>query len=159
MTPKPSLFQAEQSQPSQPFLTGEGLHPSNQLGVPPLDLLQQVHVLPVLHAELSKNMCQSPPCPCLPLFSCRTRSHLCWLSIREEVSSKRLQQWFVAKILRGVNIGHTARESGFPTVWQEWPLIKEPKHDPSRLSLATCPSPDYGHFPPCFHCMPGKGPQ
>ncbi|TRZ18852.1 hypothetical protein HGM15179_008276 [Zosterops borbonicus] len=31
VTPKPSLFQAEQSQLSQPFLIGEVLHPSNGL--------------------------------------------------------------------------------------------------------------------------------
>lgn len=47
ITPKPSLFQAEQPQISQPFLIGEVLHPSYQLGGL-LALHPQLHVLPVL---------------------------------------------------------------------------------------------------------------
>ncbi|RMC17165.1 hypothetical protein DUI87_05742 [Hirundo rustica rustica] len=42
------IHQAEKSQFSQPFLLVDALHPSDHLGDPPLDLLQQVHVLPVL---------------------------------------------------------------------------------------------------------------
>jgi len=43
--------------------------------------------------------------------------HLCWLSISGEVpSSESKQQWFVAKILRDVNLSHDARGIGFPTV-------------------------------------------
>ncbi|XP_074433859.1 TBC1 domain family member 31 isoform X2 [Larus michahellis] len=45
---EPSLLQAEQPQLSQPVLTAEVLQPSDHLCGPPLDPLQQVHVLPVL---------------------------------------------------------------------------------------------------------------
>ncbi|XP_064276290.1 succinate--hydroxymethylglutarate CoA-transferase isoform X2 [Passer domesticus] len=44
----PYLLQAEKTQFSQPFFIEEVLQPSNHLGDPPLDLLQQVHVRPVL---------------------------------------------------------------------------------------------------------------
>jgi len=47
---EPSLLQAEQSQFSQPLFTGEVFHPSDRLCGPPLDPLQQVHVLLVLGA-------------------------------------------------------------------------------------------------------------
>jgi len=47
---EPSLLQAEQSQLSQPFLTGEVFHPSDNFCGPPLDPLQQVHIFPVLRA-------------------------------------------------------------------------------------------------------------
>ncbi|KAK4829553.1 hypothetical protein QYF61_005222 [Mycteria americana] len=46
--PQPSLLQAEQPQLSQPGLVGEVLQPSDHLCGPPLDPLQQLHVLPVL---------------------------------------------------------------------------------------------------------------
>lgn len=46
-TLKSSLFQGEQSQPSQSFLIGDLLHASDHLGLP-LDLLQKVNVLPGL---------------------------------------------------------------------------------------------------------------
>lgn len=42
-----SLLQAAQLQLSRPFLTGEELHPPEHLHSPPLDLLQQAHVLKV----------------------------------------------------------------------------------------------------------------
>ena len=41
---EPSLLQAEQAQLSQPFFVGEVLQPSDYLCVPPLDLLQQLHL-------------------------------------------------------------------------------------------------------------------
>jgi len=44
----PSLLQAEQALISQPFLTGEVFHPVDHFCGPPLDLLQEVHVFPVL---------------------------------------------------------------------------------------------------------------
>ncbi|KAK4827563.1 hypothetical protein QYF61_019187 [Mycteria americana] len=52
-----SLLQAEQPQLSQPVFVGEVLQPSGHLHGPPLDLLQQLHVLlmlrpPELHAVL-----------------------------------------------------------------------------------------------------------
>jgi len=47
---QPSLLQAEQLQLSQPLLTGEVFQPSDHFCGPPLDLLQQVHVFPVLKA-------------------------------------------------------------------------------------------------------------
>ncbi|KAK4815543.1 hypothetical protein QYF61_003235 [Mycteria americana] len=47
---EPCLLQAEQPQLSQPFLIGEVFHPSDHFCGPPLDLLQQVHVFPVLRA-------------------------------------------------------------------------------------------------------------
>jgi len=52
-----SLLQAEQPHLSQPVLIGEVLQPSDHLCGPPLDLLQQLHVLlvlgsPELHAGL-----------------------------------------------------------------------------------------------------------
>ena len=45
-----SLFQAEQPQFLQSVFTGEVLQPSLQLCGPPLDPLQQLHILPVLGA-------------------------------------------------------------------------------------------------------------
>jgi len=45
-----SLLQAEQPQLSQPVLTGEVLQPSDHFCGPPLDTLQQVHVLLMLGA-------------------------------------------------------------------------------------------------------------
>jgi len=45
-----SLLRAEQPQLSQPFLIGEVLQPSDHFCGPLLDLLQQVHVFPVLRA-------------------------------------------------------------------------------------------------------------
>ncbi|PKU38867.1 phospholipase a1 member hypothetical protein [Limosa lapponica baueri] len=45
---EPSLLQAEQPQLSQPVLIGEVLQPSDHFCGPPVDLLQNVHVLPVL---------------------------------------------------------------------------------------------------------------
>jgi len=50
MSPEPLLLQAEQPQHSQPFLTGKVFHPSDHLRGPPVDPLQQVHVLLVLGA-------------------------------------------------------------------------------------------------------------
>ena len=46
--PEPSLLQDEQSQLPQPLLIGEVLQPSDHLSDPPLDPLQELHVLPVL---------------------------------------------------------------------------------------------------------------
>ena len=46
-----SLLQAKQSQFPQPFPTGEVLQPSDHLSGPPLDPLQELHVLPVLGAQ------------------------------------------------------------------------------------------------------------
>ncbi|KAK4831893.1 LOW QUALITY PROTEIN: hypothetical protein QYF61_020040 [Mycteria americana] len=48
VSPQPSLLQAEQPQLSQPVLIGEVLHPSDHFHGPPLDSLQQLHVLLVL---------------------------------------------------------------------------------------------------------------
>ncbi|KAK4818444.1 hypothetical protein QYF61_013131 [Mycteria americana] len=48
VSPEPSLLQAEQPQLSQPVFIGEVLQPSDRLHGPPLDLLQQVHVLLML---------------------------------------------------------------------------------------------------------------
>ena len=48
VSPETSLLQAEQPQLSQPVLTGEVFYPSDQFCAPPLDVLQQVHVSPVL---------------------------------------------------------------------------------------------------------------
>ncbi|KAK4810863.1 hypothetical protein QYF61_008835 [Mycteria americana] len=50
VSPQPSLLQAEQPQLSQPVLVGEVLQPSDHLHGPPLDSLQQLHVLLVLRA-------------------------------------------------------------------------------------------------------------
>jgi len=46
----PPLLEAEQPQLSQPFLTGDVLQPLDHFCGPPLDLLQQLHVLLVLRA-------------------------------------------------------------------------------------------------------------
>ncbi|KAK4812466.1 LOW QUALITY PROTEIN: hypothetical protein QYF61_026459 [Mycteria americana] len=48
VSPQPSLLQAEQPQLSQPVLVGEVLQPSHHFRGPPLDPLQQLHVLLVL---------------------------------------------------------------------------------------------------------------
>ena len=50
MIRQPSLLQTEQAQLFQPFLIGEVLQPSDHLHGPPLDLLQQVPVFPMLRA-------------------------------------------------------------------------------------------------------------
>ena len=50
VSPEPSLLQAKQAQFPQPFLIGELLQPSDHLSGPPLELLQELHVLPVLGA-------------------------------------------------------------------------------------------------------------
>ncbi|KAK4810857.1 hypothetical protein QYF61_008829 [Mycteria americana] len=50
VSPQPSLLQAEQPQLSQPVLVGEVLQPSDHFHGPPLDSLQQLHVLLVLRA-------------------------------------------------------------------------------------------------------------
>ena len=47
---EPSLLQAEEPQYSQAVLIGEVLQPSDHLHGPPLDPLQQLHVLLVLGA-------------------------------------------------------------------------------------------------------------
>ncbi|KAK4805791.1 hypothetical protein QYF61_000397, partial [Mycteria americana] len=48
VSPEPSLLQAEQPQVSQPVFIREVLQPSDHLRGPPLDSLQQVHVLLIL---------------------------------------------------------------------------------------------------------------
>jgi len=50
VSPQSSLLQAEQPQLSQPFLTGEVLHPSDDFCGPPLDPLQNACVILVLRA-------------------------------------------------------------------------------------------------------------
>jgi len=50
VSPQPSLVKAEQPQISQPFFIGEVFYRSDHFCGPPLDLLQQVHVFPVLRA-------------------------------------------------------------------------------------------------------------
>jgi len=75
---QPSLLQAGQCQLSQPFLLEEVLHPSDHFCGPPVDLLQQVHVLlmlgaPELNARLQVGSHQSggaesPPLTCWPHF-------------------------------------------------------------------------------------------
>ncbi|SGA33935.1 Uncharacterised protein [Chlamydia abortus] len=47
---EPSPLQTKQAQFHQPFFTGEVLQPSDHLCGPPLDLIQQVCVFPVLGA-------------------------------------------------------------------------------------------------------------
>ena len=49
VSPEPSLLQAKQAQLfPQPFLIAEVLQPSDHLSGPPLDLLQELHILRVL---------------------------------------------------------------------------------------------------------------
>jgi len=48
--PERSFLQAKQALLPQPFLIGEVLQPSDHLSSPPLDPLQELHVLPVLGA-------------------------------------------------------------------------------------------------------------
>jgi len=50
VSPKPSLFLVEQAQLCQPSLIGEMLQTSSHLPGPPLNLLQQFHILPVVGA-------------------------------------------------------------------------------------------------------------
>lgn len=110
------------------------------------------------HQDLNESVHQSLTCPCLPLLSYRSRSHLCWFSISEEVPSERMQQWFVAKILRGVNVGHDARETGFPTVCgKNGPSLRNriAIHRGCLLQHAV----DLIMVIFLFHCMPGKGTQ
>ena len=58
---EPSLLQAKQAQFPQPFLIGEVLQPSDHLSGPPLDLLQELHVLPVLGAPGLDTVLQMGP--------------------------------------------------------------------------------------------------
>ncbi len=61
---KPSLFQAEDSQLSQPFTIGDVLQPSEDLCGPPVDTLQQLHVPLALKAtELDTHNLQHNPQP------------------------------------------------------------------------------------------------
>ncbi|KAK4815434.1 hypothetical protein QYF61_002649, partial [Mycteria americana] len=48
ISPEPSLLQAEQPQLSQPFFIGQVFQPSDHFHGPPLDPLEQVHILLVL---------------------------------------------------------------------------------------------------------------
>ena len=50
VSPEPSLLQAKQAQFPQPFLTGEVLQSSDHLSGPPLNPLEELHVLHVLGA-------------------------------------------------------------------------------------------------------------
>ncbi|KAK4810670.1 hypothetical protein QYF61_007470 [Mycteria americana] len=52
VSPEPSLLQAEQPQLSQPVFVGEVLQPSDHFCGPPLDPLQQLHVLVLRAPEL-----------------------------------------------------------------------------------------------------------
>ena len=47
---QPSLLQAKPAQFPLPFLIGEVLQPSDHLSGPPLDPLQELHILPLLGA-------------------------------------------------------------------------------------------------------------
>ena len=47
---EPSLLQAKQAQFPQPFFIGEVLQPSDHHSGPPLDLVQERHILPALGA-------------------------------------------------------------------------------------------------------------
>ena len=58
VSPQPSLLQAEQPKLSQPFLIEEVFQPSDHFHGPPLDLLKQVHVFPVLRAPELDAGCQ-----------------------------------------------------------------------------------------------------
>ena len=51
MSLEPSLLQTEKPQLSQPVPVGAMLQPSDHLHGPPLDLLQQLHVLLVLEVS------------------------------------------------------------------------------------------------------------
>ena len=61
VSPEPSLFQAKQAKFPQPFLIGEVLQPSDHLSGPPLDPLQELHVLPVLGAPGLDTVLQMGP--------------------------------------------------------------------------------------------------
>lgn len=45
---EPSFLQMEQAQLPQPFLGGEVLQPCDHPRAPPLDLFQELHILPAL---------------------------------------------------------------------------------------------------------------
>ena len=47
VSPEPSLSQAKQAQFLQPFFIGEVLQTPDHLSGPPLDPLQELHILPV----------------------------------------------------------------------------------------------------------------
>ncbi|KAK4815839.1 hypothetical protein QYF61_008442 [Mycteria americana] len=57
---EPSLLQAEQPQLSQPVFIGEVFHPSDHFCGPPVDPLQQVHVLLVLRTPELDAVLQYP---------------------------------------------------------------------------------------------------
>jgi len=76
VSPQPFLLQAEQHQLSQTVLIADLLQPSAYFYGPPMDLLQQVHVLLVLRPpeldaglEISPEQsrgAESPPLTCWP---------------------------------------------------------------------------------------------
>jgi len=51
VSPKPSLFQAEQAQFHQPFFIGEVLQPFDRFSGPPLDPFQELCVFHICQAE------------------------------------------------------------------------------------------------------------
>jgi len=61
VSPEPSLLQAKQAQFPQPLLIGEVLQPSDHLSGPPLDPLQELHVLPVVGAPGPDTVLQMGP--------------------------------------------------------------------------------------------------
>ena len=76
VTSELSLLQAEQLHLSQPFLIGELFHPLDHFCGPPLDMLQQVRVSPVLltphlDAELQQEKVLALPC----MYTQLSRSH------------------------------------------------------------------------------------
>uniref|UniRef100_A0A669QPG5 ATP synthase subunit alpha n=2 Tax=Phasianidae TaxID=9005 RepID=A0A669QPG5_PHACC len=58
---EPSLLQEKQAQLPQPFLVGEVLQPSDPLSGPPLDPLQEPHILPVMEAPGLDTVLQMGP--------------------------------------------------------------------------------------------------
>eukprot|EP00198_Chlamydomonas_reinhardtii_P004847 XP_001694183.1 predicted protein [Chlamydomonas reinhardtii] len=61
VSPEPSLLPTKQAQFPQPFLIGEVLQPSDHLRGPPLDPLQELHILPVLGAPGLDTVLQMGP--------------------------------------------------------------------------------------------------
>lgn len=89
------LLQVEQPHLSQPVFRGEVLQPSHDLNGPPVDVLQQLHVLLVLRTPRAgcgtpsavswewSRWVKSPPSTCWPLFFMQPKVHLAFWALSE----------------------------------------------------------------------------
>jgi len=139
VSPQPSLLQAEQPQLSQTGPIGEVFQPSDHLRGPPLDPLQQVHVLlvlgaPDLDAGLQVGSHQGGvewqnhlPCPAAKLLLVQPRILLAFWA-----ASTR---WWCMSSFSSTSTPHPSRQG-----------CSQSLHPPACIHTRSCPEPDGG---PC----------